>query len=393
MIKRSLERVLINYAAKFPALSILGPRQSGKTTLVRATFPHHNYASLEDPSIKSAALEDPQKFLRDISNDHGIILDEVQNVPTLLSYLQIIIDREEKPGYFVLTGSHNLLLNQAISQSLAGRVAVLTLLPLSIEELKNAHLLRPTLEDIVWHGSYPRTFATKVTPNEWYPPYIQTYLERDVRQIKSVENLTTFQRFLGFCAGRIGQILNISSLANDCGINFATARGWLSILEMSYIIFLLQPQHKNFNKRLIKSPKIYFYDTGLACSILDIKSAEELKFHYLRGGLVESFVISELYKGYYNRGIRPSLSFWRDSQGHEIDCIIERGPKLIPLEIKSALTINDSFFTGVSYWNELAQTSPDDSYVIYGGDKNWHRSKAHVIAWSNIDDLINKKVL
>ncbi len=390
LIKRTLEPYLRHYASKFPALSIMGPRQSGKTTLARTTFPDYAYVSLEEPSIAQAALDDPRKFLKDVGNEHGIILDEVQNVPFLLSYIQTIIDQEHKPGYFIITGSHNLLLNEAITQSLAGRVAIMTLLPLSIAELKEANLLPNSLEKTVWHGMYPRLYAFGLSPNEWYPSYIQTYLERDVRLIKHITDLSLFQKFLGLCAGRTGQLLNINSLANDCGISFATARGWLSILEMSYIIFLLQPHFKNFSKRLVKSPKLYFYDTGLACSLLKIKSPEEFSSHYLRGGLVESFIISEFYKEYFNHAKRPSLNFWRDNHGHEIDCIIDQGSDLIPVEIKAGLTISNDYFKGLVYWNKLTGTPFEDEYVVYGGDKDWHRSKGNVIAWSNVPNIIAK---
>jgi hypothetical protein len=390
MIKRDLGPFLVDYATKFPALAILGPRQTGKTTLARMTFPKHTYITLEEPSIREVATEDPRKFLQDVSNDHGVILDEVQHVPFLLSYIQTLIDEDRKPGYFILTGSHNILLNQAITQSLAGRIAFFTLLPFSIKELRQAKLLMPTLDEAVWRGSYPAIVAQNIPPTQWYPTYIQSYVERDVRQIKNIENLSTFIRFLGLCAGRTGQLLNISALANDCDINVATARGWLSILEMSYIIFLLQPHYKNFSKRLVKSPKLYFYDTGLACSLLDITSVQDFKKHYLRGGLIESFITAEFYKEFYNRARRPSVYFWRNNHGNEVDCLLEKGQILIPVEIKGSMTMSDNFFKGLQYWHELTEASPEDEYVIYGGDRNWQRSKGNVVSWQDMYTIVEK---
>jgi len=389
MFKRTLKERLIYFATKLPAVAILGPRQSGKTTLAKLTFPQHRYVSFEDIDQRLFAQSDPRRFLRENKSEFGLILDEIQHVPDLLSYVQTEADQEKKNGYYIITGSQNFLVTQAVSQSLAGRVAILTLLPLSLGELIENKLITDYTKALFF-GGYPRIFEQNLLPTEWYPFYTVTYIERDARQISQIQDLNAFQRFIKLCAGRIGQILNISSLASDCGISPNTAKGWLSILEASYIIFLLHPHFKNFSKRLIKSPKLYFFGTGLACNLLEIKSQESLSTHYLRGGLFESMVIADIYKQYYNRGIRPSLYFWRDSHGHEVDCIIDQGVKLIPIEIKSGETIDLSYFSGLEYWNTLSEGDPAHSYVIYAGNENQKRSKGTVVSCLNIQRIINE---
>ena len=389
MISRSLKPVLINYATKFPVVAILGPRQSGKTTLSQATFTNHQYVSLENPDTRTFALTDPRGFLATHDNAYGIILDEIQHAPDLLSYIQTIVDREKKPGYFVLTGSQNFLIGQTITQTLAGRIAILTLLPLSINEFKENSLLPAAIETAIFTGGYPRIYADTIRPFEWYPNYIITYVERDVRQIINIQDLTVFQNFVKLCAGRIGQLLNISSLGNDCGISTTTARSWLTLLEASYIIFLLQPHHNNFSKRLIKSPKLYFFDTGLACSLLGIESEKQITTHYLRGGLVESLLISDFFKQVYNAGRKPHLYFWRDSHGHEVDCIREKGSQLIPIEIKAGKTISNNYFTELSYWNELTKSDPAQSFVIYAGNENQQRTNGKVLGWQSAGSIID----
>jgi uncharacterized protein len=386
-IKRKMYDVLLSYGKKFPAIAIMGPRQSGKTTLAQEVFKEHRYVLLEELDERLFAEQDPRGFLASRSNKNGIILDEIQEAPHLLSYIQGIIDKEDKPGFFILTGSQNFVLNQSITQTLAGRVAMLTLLPLSISELKDADLLPKYSEELSFKGCYPRLYKKNFLPSEWYPSYIKNYIERDVRQIVSIDNLSTFQRFIRLCAGRIGQILNLSSLGNDCGISHNTARSWLTLLEASYIVFLLEPYYKNFSKRLIKSPKIYFYDTGLACSLLKINSVEQLNDHYLRGGLFESLIISDLMKNSYNKALDPSLYFWRDSQGHEIDCLIEKALKMIPIEIKAGYTINKDFFKGLNYWNNLTSSNPKNGYIIYSGNEVQHRSLGNVLSWRELEGI------
>ena len=386
-IKRTLEANLINSSQEYSAIAVLGPRQSGKTTLVREIFPKHAYLSLENPDIRERAAIDPHGFLNSYKNHPGVILDEIQHLPQLLSYIQTIIDLGAPQGFFIITGSQNFLLNQAISQTLAGRIAILTLLPLSIAELNLAQLLPDQIEILIFNGSYPAIYNQKRTVSRLYQGYTNTYLERDIRQLKNISDLSTFKKFIGLCAGRVGQEINFSSLSNDCGIDQKTVRSWLSVLEASYIIFLLQPYYRNFGKRLIKSPKLYFIDTGLACSLLRIKSSEELLNHALRGALVESLVISDLLKQQYNHELLPSLYFWRDATGNEVDCVIDEGQVIVPIEIKSSQTIIPNFFKGLAYWRSISKTE-GQRYVIYGGKEDQVWTQGQVLSWQNMGNLI-----
>ena len=393
MFKRSLHKILVQRAKKIPVLAIVGPRQSGKTTLARAVFKNHAYVSLETFEDRELAEADPKRFFESHNNKHGIIIDEVQRVPKLMSYIQFLVDEKYKPGYFILTGSQNIILNQSISQTLAGRISILTLLPLSIAEMRTNKLLPATIEAVTYKGFYPRIYAQKLDPVSWFADYLETYVERDARQIINITQLSTFRRFIRLCAGRTGQLLNIASLATDCGIDQRTAKSWLSVLEASYIIFLLQPHHGNFNKRLIKSPKLYFYDSGLACSLLDIQSAAQLNDHYLRGNIIESMIVSDIIKHYYNTGERPHhVYFWRDQTGNEVDCIIHKKNKLIPIEIKASKTIVHDFFKGLTFFTSLAKekakTGP--GYVIYGGSKKQERAQGKVLSWQHTDDIFKK---
>ncbi len=389
IFKRSLEKTLSRFAA-FPVIAILGPRQSGKTTLAKTTFKKHIFLSFEDPAIREFATTDPKKFLRDNKNDHGIIIDEFQYVPEIMSYIQLEVDAKKRPGYFVLTGSQNFLMNQAITQSLAGRVGILTLLPLSLQELKNNTILDEDNNNVMFTGGYPRIYSEGIYPSDFYPSYIQSYVERDVRQLINVGDLRAFQTFLKLCAARIGQLLNISDLAMNCGISAPTARRWLSILEASYVIFLLQPHFKNYNKRLVSTPKLFFYDTGLASNLLDIPSPQIMSKHIYRGHLFENMIISDLAKQFFNNGRRPSLYFWRDRSGRiEIDCVIDLAVKLQPIEIKAAETISSAFFNSILQWNTLSGTDPSENYIIYAGDMNQARSNGKIIGWKSTFDLVN----
>jgi predicted AAA+ superfamily ATPase len=379
---------LVELAQKMPVIAIVGPRQSGKTTLAQATFKKHRYVSLEDLKNREFAHTDPRAFFQTYHNESGIILDEIQRVPELLSYIQVHVDEYKRPGYFILTGSQNFLVHEAITQTLAGRIAIFTLLPLSIAELKKARLLPGTIEECVVTGCYPRPYASHLAPRDWYPDYLRTYVERDVRSLRNVTDLTVFERFIGLCAGRIGQLLNVTSLANDCGVTVATAKSWLSLLEASYIIFLLQPYHKNVGKRLVKSPKLYFFDTGLACSALGIDTAEQVVTHYLRGGLVESLLIVEIYKHYYNLKLEPHIYFWRDKMGNEVDCVVASGGQLLPIEIKAGKTISSQYFDGLQYWYELHKASENNGVVLYAGDENQTRSAGRVVSWSSADTIL-----
>ncbi|HLJ31849.1 MAG TPA: ATP-binding protein [Candidatus Babeliales bacterium] len=387
MIPRQLEPTLQELARQFPVVALLGPRQSGKTTLAQATFADYKYVSLEDFDVLALANTDPRSFLAVYDNGQGLIIDEIQHAPQLLSYIQTEVDRSKKNGFFVITGSQNFLLNEKITQTLAGRVAIFTLLPLALSELKKASLLPADSNTMIFQGSYPRIYAQHISPINWYPNYVRSYIERDVRQIQNVENLATFQLFMKLCAGRIGQLLNVSSLANDCGVSVSTANAWLSILQASYIIFLLQPHFKNFSKRLVKTPKLYFYDTGIACFLLELESAKQVATHYLRGGLFESFCISEMMKLRFNAGRLPHCYFWRDKVGHEVDCIIGHGGKLYPVEIKAGQTITQDYFEELHYWAELAGDEVGRRYCIYTGSESQNRTLVSVLKWQDIDQI------
>lgn len=379
MIPRHLAKKILELMRGFPIVAITGPRQSGKSTLIKELFlKEYTYVSLEDLDMRAYAKEDPRGFLKEYNQK--VILDEVQQVPELFSYLQGIVDKEDVPGQFILTGSQHFLLLEKITQSLAGRVGMLHLLPLSISEIDEL----PELEELLYRGCYPPLYTRDVSSYQWYSNYIQTYVERDLRFITKVHDLGTFQRFMKMCAARCGQLLDLTSIGNDCSISHNTVKAWINILEASFIAFRLRPHHKNFNKRLVKSPKLYFYDTGLLCHLLDIESPKQLSTHYLRGGIFESFVISELMKAHYNAALTPKLFFWRDKQGHEIDCLIEKGLDLIPIEIKSGKTINQDFFENLDFFSALSDISPSNSYLIYGGDDDQKRSKAQVLSWKNL---------
>lgn len=386
MIKRQLKRKLIDLAKSYPVLALTGPRQSGKTTLVKEVFSEtHKYVNLENLDMKEFAKSDPRAFLEEYGE--GTIIDEAQNAPDLFSYIQTYVDERKKAAQFILTGSQNFLLHAQISQSLAGRVAILNLLPLSISEIMDHNFIVVSLEDLLFSGFYPRVVCNKLDPTTWYANYFKTYIERDVRSMQNIQDLGTFQTFIKMCAARAGQLLDLTSLGNDCGISHTTARGWINILEASFILFRLQPHYKNFNKRLVKSPKLFFYDTGLLCYLLNIDSAKLLNTHYLRGGIFESFVISELIKNRLNANKDPSIYFWRDHQGHEIDCIIEEGEKLVPIEIKSSKTINSSFFSSLNYWSELAKECSKKGFLVYAGEQGQNRSQAEVLSWKKISDI------
>ncbi len=385
MIQRKLERKLKELSKKFPVISLTGPRQSGKTTLVRHVFSGHEYVSLEELDTRLFAQSDPRGFLKD--HPKGMILDEVQRVPELFSYIQSIVDRSGKTGSFILTGSQNFLLLERISQSLAGRVAILKLLPLSIEELEAGGLGIPEYETAILNGFYPRLYDKKIPPVDFFPNYIQTYLERDVRLVKNITDLNSFTRFLKLCAGRAGQLVNFSALGQEAGISHATASSWISLMEASYIIFLLNPHHRNFNKRIVKSPKLYFYDTGLACSLLGITSTKQIETHYLRGPLFENLVIADLFKNYANIGIESPLFFWRDKTGHEIDLLIESGENLRPVEIRSARTVSQEFFKDLNYYNNLSEKNNKPSVVVYGGGKEQKWNNITVRPWNHVKHL------
>lgn len=361
MFKRELSLTIERYSKTFPIVGIIGPRQSGKTTLSKILFPQLPYVSLENLDVRTMAQTDPRGFLK--KYEKGAIFDEVQHVPELLSFLQSIVDESPENGRYILTGSQNFSLNQHISQSLSGRIGMATLLPLTLSEINSSD----SITHQIYRGGYPRLLYSGIDPTDFYPSYIQTYLERDVRQLKNIENLGRFQTFLRLCAGRIGQIVNFSSIAQDCGISHTTARQWLTILEASYLIFFLQPFYQNFNKRLIKMPKLYFYDTGLACSLLGLEKETQLETHYLKGSLYENLAVLEILKGRTNRGRSPHIYFWRDHTGHEVDCIGEWGEHVKAIEIKSGLTFQPEFTKPLQYFGKLLPSAK--KYLIYNGNQ------------------------
>jgi len=384
MIPRILERKITQLADKFPVISVTGPRQSGKTTLIKSIFSGYKYTSLEEPDIRLIAGSDPRRFLE---TGPRMIIDEIQRVPELFSYIQSFTDESKINGQFIISGSQSFLLNQNISQSLAGRVAILNLLPFSFSELSDHGIRISSYENMIYTGFYPRLYDQNINPDDFFPNYIQTCIERDIRLLQNVHNLSLFVRFLKLCAGRTGQMLNLNSLANDCGISVNTAKSWISVLETSFIIFLLQPHFRNFNKRVVKTPKLYFYDTGLASSLLEIRSEEQLKTHYLRGALFENLILAELLKERYNKGLRNNCYFWRDNKGVEIDCIIDTGEKLIPVEIKSADTFDKDFFRNLKYWNNLSGNPSDNAYLIYGGNNSADTKDGKLVSWKDIQSL------
>jgi predicted AAA+ superfamily ATPase len=382
MIKRQAEVVLLDLAKGYPILAITGPRQAGKTTLAQSTFPDKRYVSLEDLDEREFADQDPRGFLARFPD--GAILDEAQRCPNLFSYLQTRVDAEKRMGLFVLTGSQQFGLMSNITQTLAGRVGLIQLLPFSLQELQGANTPILSLDDVLWHGMYPPIYDRNLAPEKWFSNYVMTYIERDVRQVVEVQNLSLFQRFIKMCAARVGQLINMSSLATDCGVSHNTIRSWLSVLEAGYIVFLLQPHHQNFGKRLVKTPKLYFYDTGLAAFLLGIRDAEHLSIHSARGALFENFVVSELLKNRYNQGLASNLYFWRNNTGDEVDVVIEQGEKLMPMEIKSGQTFNADFLTGINKWMKIAGDAALTAQLVYGGSENMTRNGVEVRSWKQI---------
>ena len=382
MIIRAIETQLRRLLAGFPIVTLTGPRQSGKTTLARAVFADRPYISLEEPDVRHLALDDPRGFLARFPD--GAVLDEVQRAPELLSYLQTRVDADRRMGLFLLTGSQQFGLLSGVTQSLAGRTALVELLPFSMLELEQAGVRPASLDEMLFTGGYPPLYDRSLRPRDWLSAYVMAYVERDVRQLLKVQDLEIFQRFVRLCAGRSGQILHLTSLATDCGVTHHTAKAWISVLEASYIVFQLRPHHVNFSKRLIKAPKLYFYDTGLLCWLLGIQEPGQLATHPLRGNLFETLVVSELVKGYFNQGERAPLYFWRDSNGNEVDVITDGGGRLRPIEIKSGQTLNRDFFTGLERWLALAGSQAESPVLIYGGAEDRVHRAVRVLPWNRI---------
>lgn len=384
MIHRTLQTSLERLATKYPVITLTGPRQSGKSTLLRYAFPDFQYISLEDLDLRDFATNDPRGFLA--TYPRRVILDEVQRVPSLMSYIQTHVDKINESGMYLLAGSHNFLLMESVNQTLAGRTAILKLLPLSRCEMQNGGVLPATINEQIYYGAYPRLYDKGLQPDEFYPYYTQTYVERDVRELKNIGDLSRFTRFIKLCAGRIGQLLNLSSLAVECGISVPTATSWLSVLEASYICYLLRPDWNNFAKRLVKSPKLYFFDTGLACSLLDIKSPEQLVTHYSRGALFENMIINGFIKKAWNEGRETDLHFWRDSQGNEVDLLIyDSGDAPMAYEIKSGATFHPEFFKGLTKWAAISGADANNMNVIYGGENGLQTANGRLMTIDDID--------
>lgn len=379
MLNRSSFSTALRLAQGFPVLAITGPRQSGKTTLARTLFADKPYVSLEDPEERSFANTDPRGFLARFPQ--GAILDEVQRCPDLFSYLQGVVDTRRRMGEFIITGSQQFGLMSSISQSLAGRVGLLQLLPFSLAELKSGGLLPATLDIAMLRGCYPPLYDRTVTPGDWFPNYVSTYLERDVRQLLAVRDLSLFQRFLKMCAARSGQLLNLSALAADCGISHVTAREWLTVLEASYVVYLLRPHHQNFGKRLVKMPKLYFLDTGLMAYLLGIRDANTLATHASRGALFETLVVSEWVKRQFNAGQVAELYFWRDNMGHEVDLLIPQGNQFMPVEIKSGATFSKDWTAALRKLSALFGDAALPPGIIFGGEGQYEREGCQVVGW------------
>jgi len=368
---------------KYPIVAITGPRQSGKTTLLKELFPNYKYISFENPSIRRFFTNDPDGFFREYNS--YCIFDEAQREPELFSYLQTIVDESKIMGQYILSGSQNFHLVQSITQSLAGRVALFKLLPFDIIELKNANLLPEKFTTTMIKGFYPAIYDRDIPSHSFYNNYIQTYVERDITELVNIRDMKAFRTFISLCASRAGSLLNLNSLANDCNITQPTAKSWLTLLETSYIIYLLQPYHKNFDKRTMKSPKLYFYDTGLLCHLLKFKKEEQLVTHKFKGHLFENMVIMEYLKQNYHKNQGKDFYFWRDSAGNEVDLIIHDDEKIDIIEIKATETILPEAFKGLNYFEKLAKDEIKSKTLVYAGTENKFRTDANVVSWKLIE--------
>lgn len=396
MLPRTLSYYLLRDAQYYPIVTVTGPRQSGKTTLVKAAFPEHEYVSLEETEPRFFARENPREFLKRYAGP--VIIDEAQRVPELFSYIQTAVDEDDFGGRFVLTGSQNFLLMEQVSQSLAGRCGICNLLPFGRAELEEQEKPLPEgpeslfsnrttrldLWETVYRGFYPRIHDKQIPPEVWLSDYVQTYLERDVRTLVNIGDMERFERFLMLTAGRAGQLLNFAALADASGISLDTAKRWISVLKTGFIVFLVQPNHRNFNKRIIKSPKLYFYDTGLVCHLLKIRNPEQARTHPLRGALFENLIMAETVKAYIHHRLQPPVYFWRDQTGHEIDLLLDTGDALYPVEIKSSQTVSSSMFDTLRWWCGRAELPLSGATLVYGGDEYQSRNEISVRPWFTV---------
>ncbi len=383
MIDREIEKEIRILKNEFPIVAILGPRQSGKTTLSQKVFKNYEYVSLEDIDHREFALNDPRGFLARYKSD--IIFDEIQRAPELISYLQTHADAQKENGKIVITGSHNFLLMEQISQSLAGRVGITKLLPFSVYEIREES---DNLNELLYKGLYPRIYDQHIRPEVFYKNYISTYVEKDVRQVKKITNLDNFMKLIRILAGRTGQVLNLSAISEECGISHNTVKEWISVLEASFLIYRIQPYHKNYNKRLVKNPKIYFTDTGLVCNLLGIRKRDEIDYHFLKGNIFETFVVNEFIKYNFNFGEKLQLYYWRDNHQKEIDLIIDTGKEHYAAEIKSGKTVQEKYFDRLRYWTKLSGEKSSSMFLIYGGEDNVVRNKMNVVSWKSIKEKI-----
>ncbi|HFA52158.1 MAG TPA: ATP-binding protein [Bacteroidetes bacterium] len=387
LLSRTLSPHIQELIRYFPIVSLTGPRQAGKTTLLRFLFPDYKYVSLENPDDRAFAQQDPNSFLEKYAEK--VIFDEAQRVPDLFSYLQTKVDMSGQKGQFILSGSQNFLLRKNITQSLAGRVGMVRLFPFSYQELVRSEVPPVSMEETIYRGFYPALFDTGIPPALYYPNYIETYLQRDVSSLITPKNMGQFQRFLRLCAGHVGQLVNYNSLANKVGVSLPTAKNWLSILEQSYIIFQLSPYFRNFNKRIVKTPKLYFYDTGLACHLLQMRSAADVDVYYQKGALFENMVVAELFKQAYHRNQRPNFYFWQDSNRNEIDLLWEELPALKLLEIKASRTLMPRSFKNLQKMSVALGEQPHELNLVYGGDEDQIRQggNVNVVSWRHLGQL------
>lgn len=384
MIKREISELILRLSRQYPVVTITGPRQSGKTTLCKLLFPKKPYISLENIEERNFAINDPKGFLAKYPN--GAILDEIQKAPDLLSYIQTIVDDKNREGMFILTGSHQFEMMKNVSQSLAGRTAIVKLLPLSYQEAYSS-ISNNNIEEVLFTGFYPRIFDKKLSPTEVMSFYVSTYIERDLRELINIKDLSVFENFLKICAGRSGQIINYSSIGNDCGITYNTIKNWLSILETSFIIKIHKPFFKNINKRLIKSPKLYFLDTGLLCYLLGITEPKQIEIHPLKGAIFESFIVSDILKIKFNKGKQDNLYYYRDNHGIEIDILMDQGTSVDAIEIKSSKTLSSQFFKNIKSYQK---NQKGKAYLIYGGNENHTQENVQIVSWNNLQNIIDK---